>query len=767
MYLPTSTLALTLIQAKYAQGKTLVPRTLFLLWLFLSSFLPVCVTPIMAQMPVVAWTARYNGSGNGIDQAVKTVVDAAGNVYVTGNSDRDASASVNNDIVTIKYNAGGVQQWLVRYNGPANGEDVVKSLVVDAAGNVYITGSSTRLGSGLDMATIKYNAAGIQQWVKYFDAESKADEANALALDAAGNVYVTGYSAQSDTSEWNTPSIYTNTDYTTLKYTSAGVQQWVKHYGSTGSYFSGDKGDDVATAIVVDAAGNTYIAGTSPTVYSFDCLLIKYSTAGVQQWLQPFVHGVGAKAGGLALDASGNICVSATSIPGDLDGNPGVHIINTAKYNAAGSVLWNKVFGEPYPGNFFDAQVAALAVDAAGNIYMAGTYAVGDYSTIRNFGYLTLKYNASGIEQWRRTYQGAGTTYNENDTDNATALAVDATSNVYVTGAAWHTTGGYNYTTFKYNAAGTQQWVLQYNGPANGREDAASLALGPNGSIHVTGASYGGATNQDFATIKYAPPAVPTCAGTGSIRREYWANVVGNTISSIPVNAVPTSTSLVTSFEGPTNVADNYAARYRGYLCVPTTGQYRFAIAGDNEVELWLSTSENAANKQKLAFISGGYTNPRQWTKYATQQSALVTLQAGQRYYIEALHKEGTGGDNLAVGWQQPGSAVITVIPGTNLIPFQAAREAALEEEVIGLQAYPNPFSSEVTVNFTTAIAGRASLDLYDLRGVRVQPLFERQVQAGESHQVVVEGSALQNGLYLIRLVNGNQVSQLKVMLAK
>ncbi|MES2734246.1 MAG: PA14 domain-containing protein, partial [Bacteroidota bacterium] len=261
---------------------------------------------------------------------------------------------------------------------------------------------------------------------------------------------------------------------------------------------------------------------------------------------------------------------------------------------------------------------------------------------------------------------------------------------------------------------------------------------------------------------------VPTCAGAGSILREYWANVKGDALSKIPVNATPTSTSLVTSLEGPTNVADNYAARYRGYLCAPATGQYRFAIAGDNEVALWLSTNESATDKQKLAFISGGYTNPREWTKYATQQSAWVTLQAGQKYYLEVLHKEGTGGDNLSVGWQQPGSATYFVIPGANLVPFPAATaREALVEEVIGLEAYPNPFSREVTVNFTTPVAGQASLDLYDLRGIRVQALFDQQVQAGESHQVVVEGSALQNGLYLLRLVNGNQVSHLKVMLAK
>ncbi|MES2734406.1 MAG: PA14 domain-containing protein, partial [Bacteroidota bacterium] len=787
--------------------------------------IPKADTSLEDHTPVKAWSVRYNGTGNGIDQAVKSVLDAAGNLYVVGTSDGDSSAVVNNDIVTIKYNAAGVQQWMVRYNGSGNGEDVVKGLVVDAAGNVYITGGSTRSGNGLDITTIKYNAAGVQQWVQYFDMENKEDVGNALALDAAGNVYVTGYSTKTDTTLniFDYYTIYPNKDYTTLKYTSTGVQQWVQRYGSTGAYFDyNTKGDDIAVSIVVDAAGNASIAGTIKKLYNDACLLIRYNTSGVQQWQQEVVGSVGAYPGGLALDPSGNICISVHYVPGAYDGNVGIYTILTAKYTAAGNRLWWKDFGDwsYYTGS--NNQVSGLVTDAAGNIYIIGSR--------HGYAYLTIKYNASGVEQWVRTYKGTGTIYNENDKDYANALAVDANGNVYLTGAAWNDAGGYNYTTIQYNATGTRQWVAQYNGSANGIDSGTSLALGSDGSLYVTGNSYGGAGNTDWATVKYVPksastcqasgtilrevwtnlngsritdipllsppnqssqltslqtPAnfgdrygqrlrgyicapqtgaytfwlvsdndaqlflstdadhahkqtiafiqngyalpgqwtkypsqksatinlvagqqyyleaihkeeyggdnlivgwrtpvsaanaipvivpgsvlspfipvvVPVCAGTGSILREYWANVKGDALSNIPVNTTPTSTSLVNSFEGLTNVADKYAARYRGYLCAPTTGQYRFAIAGDNEVELWLSTSENAANKQKLAFISGGYTNPRQWTKYATQQSALVTLQAGQRYYIEALHKEGTGGDNLAVGWQQPGAAAIT-----------------------------------------------------------------------------------------------------------
>jgi hypothetical protein len=89
---------------------------------------------------------------------------------------------------------------------------------------------------------------------------------------------------------------------------------------------------------------------------------------------------------------------------------------------------------------------------------------------------------------------------------------------------------------------------------------------------------------------------------------------------------------------------------------------------------LWLSSNDNAATKQKIAFVTG-WTNPKEWTKYASQKSAVIALQANTRYYIEALHKEAEGGDNLAVGWITPGSSSITVIPGSVLSPFTTTNQ--------------------------------------------------------------------------------------------
>ena len=140
----------------------------------------------------------------------------------------------------------------------------------------------------------------------------------------------------------------------------------------------------------------------------------------------------------------------------------------------------------------------------------------------------------------------------------------------------------------------------------------------------------------------------------------------------------PNTTDTLPSFEAPTDWADNYGTRLRGYITAPVTGGYTFWIASDDQSELWLSTNDNPLNKVKIASVPD-WTNSRQWDKFSSQKSAAITLQANQRYYVEALQKEGGGGDNLAVGWARPGQSSVPseVIPGSVLSPFTGSPAGA------------------------------------------------------------------------------------------
>lgn len=157
--------------------------------------------------------------------------------------------------------------------------------------------------------------------------------------------------------------------------------------------------------------------------------------------------------------------------------------------------------------------------------------------------------------------------------------------------------------------------------------------------------------------------------------REVWNDIPGNNISDLTSHpSYPASPSLRTRLadviEAPAGIGENYGQRLRGILIPPATGQYRFWISSDDASELRLSTNEDPANLALIARVDG-WTNPREWTVSPTQQSALIPLVAGQRYYVDIHMKEGNGGDNLAVRWQLPDGTMEEPLPARHLVsPF-------------------------------------------------------------------------------------------------
>jgi Beta-propeller repeat len=237
------------------------------------------------------WVRRYD-SGNGEDVPAAIGCDESG-IYVTGRS--------NGDYTTIKYDFDGVQQWLRSYNGTGNGSDSPADLIVDGAGKIYVTGQSDGSGTNVDYATIKYDSAGNEQWVRRYDGPttvvaSDYDRAAALMVDAAGNVFVTGNSSD---------------DFATVKYDAAGTEMWVRRYNGPGA------GGDWATSIAVDASGNSYVCGSSfgNSTTQYDFATLSYDPSGTVRWTERYN---GPASGydtpySIAVHSSGNVYVSGSS----------------------------------------------------------------------------------------------------------------------------------------------------------------------------------------------------------------------------------------------------------------------------------------------------------------------------------------------------------------------------------------------------------------------------------------------------------------------
>ena len=235
-----------------------------------------------------AWARRYNGPGNYLDRALAIAVDRAGNVYVTGESE---GSGTSRDYATIKYYLNGDTAWIRRYNGPGNAFDLVKAIVVDGSGNVYVTGGSYDSVSGYDYTTIKYYPDGDTAWVRRFDSGT----AWAMAVDDSGNVYVTGQS-------------FPDGDCTTIKYYPTGDTAWVRRYEGPSTSACGN-------AIAVNGSGNIYVTGwSSGTGLMIDYATVNYDPNGNELWVQRY-NGPGNYnlARAIAVDGAGNVYVTGES----------------------------------------------------------------------------------------------------------------------------------------------------------------------------------------------------------------------------------------------------------------------------------------------------------------------------------------------------------------------------------------------------------------------------------------------------------------------
>lgn len=242
-----------------------------------------------------------------------------------------------------------------------------------------------------------------------------------------------------------------------------------------------------------------------------------------------------------------------------------------------------------------------------------------------------------------------------------------------------------------------------------------------------------------------------TLANKG-IYRELWTGVSGSTIADINLTLNPAQQDLVANFETPSAMGDSYGQRLRGYLIPPTTGAYTFWMASDDAGELYLSTDMSAEKKELVSKIST-YTSIRNWQTSSLVKTS-VTLQAGQMYYIEALHKEGSGGDHMAVGWQGPGISK-QLLAGNYVLPYSSLTPPA---PIVsnGIQSGFDQQGSQiqVTLNISELAAGLPVRIYYGLRdggsnaGEWQSMLSVGNLAAG-THTVTLDGIAAGQTYYI------------------
>jgi hypothetical protein len=431
----------------------------------------------MAQN-VRAWGTYYTGTGqvwpNGEDRGQACITDAAGNVYMVG------TTNSNSDIATV-----GAHQTI-------------------CAGGDTIGGFS-----GTDAFLVKFNSSGVRQWATYYGG-SEWDYGTSCAIDASGNIYMIG--STSSTSGIATAGAHETTvnDGFLVKFNSSGVRQW-------GTYFEGN-----GNACTTDASGNIYIvgltnstsgiatAGAHQTVMSGsgDAFLVKFNSSGVKQW-GTYFGGASSGASGMekglscATDALGNVYMVGQTPSTSGIATTGAHQTIygggscdafLVKFNSSGVMQWGTYYG----GAGVDIGYSC-ATDATGNVYLAGDTqqeflpassgmtTIGAHQSAYGGGYsdgFLVKFDSNGLRQW-------GTYYGGSLLDVSFSCATDASGNVYMSGNTQSSSGiataGAHQTTVNdaflvsFNSSGVRQSGTYYGGIKNVCTSDAS------GNVYMTG----------------------------------------------------------------------------------------------------------------------------------------------------------------------------------------------------------------------------------------------------------------------------------------
>ncbi len=447
--------------------------------------------------PNLQWATYFGGDKE--DGGTKAAVDAAGNLFVGGNTKSltniattgayQTTIAGNTDAFIAKYNSNGTLLWASYYGGEKN--DFVGGLATDAMGNVFIsgqTGSSTGIATAgayqpalADTGTYpggpplndgyiaKFDNNGVLQWATYFGGVS-ADMANSIATDALGNIFCTGLTF----SQYGiaTPGAYQTTFTLGLplgagseafiaKFTNAGGLLWATYYGGPDL--------DLGIGAATDRWGNVFISGFTKSMSGI-------ATTGAHQ----------------ATEGDGG------------DYNDGF----LAKFSPAGNLLWGTYYG----GNWFDVAVS-VATDTAGNSFLAGfTTSTTNISTAGahqdyyypSSGYdcFLAKFDGSGTRQW-------GTYYGGNGMDAIGGVTTDTFGHVYITGGTGSVvniatpgayqdhlnvddapTGSFGGDAFisDFSSTGTLLWGSYYGGMSS--DGGSGIAVDGAHHVYICGSTY-------------------------------------------------------------------------------------------------------------------------------------------------------------------------------------------------------------------------------------------------------------------------------------
>ncbi len=429
-----------------------------------------------SAQPVQEWIRKYNGPANSIDIANILLPDGYGNHIVYGSS---VGAGSLNDIVIFKYDPQGNTIWEQRFNGEGNSTDVVTSACVDNSGNSYITGYTADSDLALKILCSKYDSSGKPVWIRKFSLPGYSNGfGQNIILDSDGSIYVSGFLRNTEG----------NFDIVLIKYSENGNEIWFQIFNGKGN------GDDFPASLSIDMFNNIILGGTSKSqLNGMDMIILKYDGSSSLLWKKTFNGSADSddRISALTTNGSSNVFFCGSQINMNTSSD-----YYSGKLSQSGDLIWENRFNGT--GNSLDIPYA-MTSDLSGNIIVTG-YSRND-SVIGSEDICTIKISSTGNVVWTGIYNGSG-----NGTDQGISLTADSKGNVYVCGATDRGNVQLIYSLIKYDVNGIFQWFTGYSVVEHPEDFAYSVSADNSGNIIVTGISIDSVNDYDIVTIKYSQP---------------------------------------------------------------------------------------------------------------------------------------------------------------------------------------------------------------------------------------------------------------------
>ena len=428
-----------------------------------------------------AWVVRFGEGFSAASSAEALVLDPAGFLYVSGTGGEPPRL----DFVTVKYDLGGNELWSARYDG-SDEEDRVEAATlcrdgVCVDGGVVVTGTSREGEEGWSAAVVRYAASGDVSWTYRYRGGRGSATPEAIAVTSEGRILIAG----------------------THENTGVEPALFLLHLSPEGKFLwdvivpSGN-----GKAVVADADGNAYVAGmvrgrgAPGGGLPQDTFLAKYDREGTEEWAVRHDVGRTESARALALRADGTILVAGRSSPVGTKNE-----YEVLAYDSQGTPLWRRI----YPGGENDGgSPDYIRTDREGNVIVTGSMG----SRPPGADIVTVKWSPRGRLLWVRRYDGPG-----EGVDNARGLSVDAAGNIYVAGTVRVDDDPRRdeMVAMCYAPDGEEKWLRRHGEAApameEARTEAAALQVDPAGNVYVTGASRFG-SEPAFVTVRYGQPFV-------------------------------------------------------------------------------------------------------------------------------------------------------------------------------------------------------------------------------------------------------------------